>query len=144
MLLKHLELLLFMFQGTFFTYLFLFFSSQPGCLFLKSILLDMLFPEQSCAVLTVKLFLFLLSPCLNAFLSLSSHSILNFRGSHLGTFTPYLIIVKDFILLHLVKLGHFVGLRNYLIQVFQLFLLKERASDCRISLLHLIYSLVMC
>ena len=89
----------------------------------------MLFPEHSCAVLTVKFFLFLLSPCLNALLSLGSHYILNFRSNQLGTFTLCLVVVKDFVLSQLVELADLVLLGYYLIEVLQLFLIYQRASD---------------
>ena len=142
-LLKDLELLLFLFQGTFITHLLLFLGPQPGRLSLKSILLHDIIFEHSCAVLSVKFFLILLPLRLNALPSLGSLEVLDPGGSPLGALAPSLIAKKDFVLFLPVKLGDFVRLRHGLVQVLQLFLLVSFASDCRVDLLHLVDFLVV-
>ena len=129
-LLKDLELLLFLFEGTFITHLLLLLSSKPGRLSLKSILLHDIIFEHSCAVLSVRFFLILLPLRLNALPPLGSLEILDLGGHLLGALTLSLIAKKDFVLSLPGKFGDFVRLRHCLVQVLQLFLLEQGASDC--------------
>ena len=61
----------------------------------------------------------------------------------LRTLSLCLIVVKNFVLPHLVELNDLVLLVHYLFEVLQLFLFCQGASDFCEGLLHLIDSLIV-
>ena len=61
----------------------------------------------------------------------------------LRTLSLCLIVVKNFVLSHLVELNDLVLLVHYFFEVLQFFLFCQGASDCCDVLLHLIDSLIV-
>ena len=59
------------------------------------------------------------------------------------TLSLCLIVVKDFVLSHLVELADLVRLGHYLIEVLQLLLFYQGTSDGCMGLLHLVDSLIV-